>query len=172
MNIFTSLRGGDRRSLGQTEAVVSYVLANQAAFDELFACLFDEDEIVRMRAGDGIEKICRQHPAWLTPYTDRLLSEVAAIDQPSVQWHLAQMIGELELSASQHRQAIAILKRNLESATDWIVLNYSLEVFADLARTDTDLQPYLIKQLRRHTKNSHKSVVKRATKLLTGLTDG
>jgi hypothetical protein len=54
--------------------------------DELFACLGNADDIVRMRAADALEKVCREHPEWLVPYADRLLSDVAGIDQPSVHW--------------------------------------------------------------------------------------
>lgn len=166
MDIHATLQEGKPRSLGRTDEVVSYVLTHSDRLDELFECVFDSNEIVRLRAGDALEKVCRQHPDWLEPYTDRLLSDVAAIPQPSVQWHLVQMIGELDLTPEQHARAIEILKRNLETATDWIVLNYSLEEFARFARADPSLQPYFVEQLTRQTQSRHKSVAKRATKLL------
>jgi hypothetical protein len=166
LDIHAALNGGDPRSLGRTEEVVECVLCDKTRLDDLFQCVFDEDAIVRMRAGDALEKVCRAHPEWLVPYTDRILTEVADIQQPSVQWHVAQMIDELPLTAAQRRQAIAILKRNLESATDWIVLNDTLEVFSSFVRSDPTLQPYFVDQLRKHAQDSRKSVAKRATKLL------
>ena len=119
-----------------------------------------------MRAGDAVEKVCRVHPDWLTPYVDRLLGEVSEIDQPSVQWHLAQMIGTVRLNARQRRRAVALLKHNLEIATDWIVLNYTLEVFARFVRADEGLRDYFAGQLQRLVHNPHKSVAKRVAKLL------
>jgi hypothetical protein len=62
MKISEMLAGGDPRSLGKTQEVVELVLSDQTLLDELFACLFQADEIIRMRAGDALEKVCRQKP--------------------------------------------------------------------------------------------------------------
>lgn len=166
LDLRATLSGGNPRSLGRTDEVVEYVLGNRNRLDDLFDCVFDGDETVRMRAGDALEKICREHPEWLQPFTDRILTEMAVIPQPSVQWHVVQMIGELPLDDAQREQAIAILKRNLESASDWIVLNYSLEVFASFVRADPGLQPYFVARLHKHAQDPRKSVAKRAAKLL------
>jgi hypothetical protein len=50
--------------------------------------------------------------------------EGAPIEQASVQWHLAQMLGEVELTPQQSAAACRILKRNLAEKKDWIVVNY------------------------------------------------
>lgn len=165
MNIEAVLGGGNPRSLGKTDEIVKLVLQKPATLPELFECLFASDEIVRMRAGDALEKVCRERPEWFEPFIDRLLDEIALIDQPSVQWHLVQMLGEVELSTAQKSKAVAILKRNLEHATDWIVLNYSLEVCAQFARQDAALRDYFIEQLKRYREYPLKSVAKRAAKL-------
>ena len=166
MNIQAALTGGNPRTLGNTEQVVAYVNAHPQKLGELFKCLKSTDEIVRMRTGDALEKICREQPEWFGPYIDSLLSDVAAIDQPSVQWHLAQMIGELPLNETQRRRALEVLKRNLETASDWIVLNYSLETFTIFTRKDASLQKYFIERLKVLSCDSRKSVAKRASKLL------
>lgn len=162
-----TLSGGNPRSLGRTDEVVECVTGDRNRLDDLFDCVFDIDETVRMRAGDALEKVCREHLDWLQPYTDRILTEVAAIPQPSVQWHVVQMIGELPLNDAQRAQAVKILKHNLESASDWIVLNDSLEVFARFVRADPSLQPYFMALLRKHAQDPRKSVANRATKLLS-----
>ncbi len=99
-----ALRGGDPRSLGRTGEAVAAVLADDRRFGELFACL-----------GDGV-----------APWVDRLLGDVAAIDQASVQWHLAQILAEIPLDPGQRDRAVAILKANLEQAHDWIVLTATM----------------------------------------------
>jgi hypothetical protein len=106
------LTGGDRRSLGRVDEVIEAVLARPSSFAALFDCLFSADEIVRMRAGDAIEKVARRRPDLLEPYHERLLVDVAAIEQASVQWHLAQILPRLELGPSERRRAIVVLKRN------------------------------------------------------------
>jgi hypothetical protein len=161
-----ALSGGDRRSLGRTEEVVGWVLADGSRLGELFACLFVDDEIVRMRASDALEKVCRQQPHWFVPYTERLLREVAAIDQPSVQWHLAQMLGEIPLNAADTASAISLLRRTLDRYQDWIVINLSLETLAKFARDNHLLREDFLAILQRHAHSRHKSVVARVGKLL------
>lgn len=163
------LTGGDPRSLGRTSEVVSLVLARPAAVQELFDLLFSADEIVRMRAGDALEKVCRSRPALLQPYADRLLTEVAAISQPSVQWHLAQMLSEISLDKQNRRRAIALLKRNLRETDDWIVTNLTLESMMKFAQDDPRFRTELKRLLPAYVKSPYKSVATRARKLLNRL---
>lgn len=134
VTIAERLRGGDPRSLGRVDEVIELVLGDPARFDELFGCLLHDDPVVRMRAGDGLEKITRQRPELLEPYAERLLTDVAAIEQPSVQWHLAQMLREVTLNPSQRRRAVEVLKHNVELSGDWIVINLTLEALDGEAR--------------------------------------
>jgi hypothetical protein len=163
------LAGGDRRSLGRTEEVVAQVRADPARFPELFACLFSPDDVVRMRAGDAIEKVSRTHPHLLGPYRERLLSDVAAIDQPSVRWHLAQMLPRLALTAAERRRALAILRGNLARPGDRIVLACTLEALAAFARDDPGLRRELVPIIRDRASSDRPSVAKRAAKLLARL---
>jgi hypothetical protein len=77
------LEGGHRNSLGRAGEVVEIVLADRSRLDELFASLTEPDELVRLRAGDALEKVCRERPAWFVPHLERLLGEVGAIEQAS-----------------------------------------------------------------------------------------
>lgn len=86
------LTGGHPNSLGRTEEVVAIVLADQARLEELFATMTSEDEVVRLRVGDALEKVCRVKPGWFLRHVDRLLGDLGEIGQPSVQWHVAQMM--------------------------------------------------------------------------------
>jgi hypothetical protein len=166
------LSGGDRRSLGRVDEVIGRVLDQPALFGALFECLFDANEIARMRAGDAVEKVVRKRPALMTPYRARLLTEVPHIQQPSVQWHLAQILARIELTPKQRTQAIATLRRNLDAFDDWIVVNLTLEALAHLAQSDRDLRRDLLPILRRHRDSKRASIAKRATKLLAQLGEG
>ena len=168
-DIEQTLSGGDPRSLHGVEQVIAAALADPGALEALFECLFCADAVVRMRAGDALEKIARIQPELLAPFTRRLLSDVADVDQPSIQWHLAQILTEIELTAQQRQRAIAILKRNLERYEDWIVLNLTLHALAHFARDDPELHRELVPILRSHQADTRKSVAKRATKLLAQL---
>jgi hypothetical protein len=161
----TFLSGGDPRSLANANRAVHLVLSRQELLQELFESLFSKNEIVRMRAGDALEKICRRRPEWFKPYKKRLFDEVSRIDQPSVQWHLAQMLGELQLDPSEEKQALAVLKKNLTKASDWIVTNMSLESFAKFARKDERVRREFQKLLGQHKNSNYKSVASRVKKL-------
>jgi hypothetical protein len=163
------LSGGDPRSLGRADDVVRRVLARPARVSELFECVLGADEIVRMRAADALEKVCREKPALLQTFKRRLFTEVAAIDQPSVQWHLAQMLARIELTAAERARAIRLLESNLARYDDWIVVNLTLEALAKFARDDASFRDRFVRIVARHVGSRHKSVASRARRLLDEL---
>ncbi len=167
--IKTILTGGNPRSLERTEEVVTLVLNNSTRLNELYTCLLEDDSIIRMRASDALEKVCRQHPEWLQPYIPQLLTEIAPIDQPSVQWHLAQILGQVQLTPQQHATASEILKRNLTHKKDWLVVNYSMDTLAKLSKNDNQLRTELLTILKTLLSDPHKSIASRARKLLATL---
>lgn len=168
-----ALRGGHPNSLGRTEEVVAIVLANHDRLEELFATIADRDEVVRLRVGDALEKVCREHPGWFVTYVDRLLDDLGQIAQPSVQWHVAQMLQHLraELSNDQKQRATDLLQRNLSESTDWIVLNVTMDALTQWAKQDTQLAGWLAPHLRRLRLDTRKSVAKRAAKRLAELSE-
>lgn len=123
-----------------------------------------------MRAGDALEKVCRERAGWFGAYKRRLLGEVAEIDQPSVQWHLAQILGRLRLDPDQYRRAKRILERNLERSGDWIVLNVTMEQLVEWAEDDAALRRWLGPRLERLSGDRRNAVRKRAEKLSARLT--
>lgn len=166
------LAGGHPNSLGRTEEVVGIVCADRARLEELFATMADPDEVVRMRVGDALEKICRRQPMWFVPQIDRLLGDLGPMTQPSVQWHVAQMLDHLhgDLSQDQERQAVDLLQRNLVESTDWIVLNVTMDVLAAWSEQQPALVSWLVPQLERLRHDHRRSVATRAAKRLAQLT--
>ena len=165
------LKGGHPNSLGRADEVVEIVLADRARLDELFAGLGDSDELVRMRVGDALEKVCAERPEWFVTRVERLLCEVGEIEQPSVQWHLAQMLQHLrpELSDDQAARATELLKRNLTGSSDWIVLNNTMDALAESAESDPALAEWLRGELEALSRDRRKAVAKRASKHLANL---
>ena len=162
--------GGKKNTLGRAEEVVQIVLADQSRLDELYNCLFEDDAWLRMRAIDTLEKVCRVHPEWLKPYVERLLGEVAAIDQASIHWHLAQMFREVDLTTDQRERAIELMKRNISSnRADWIVASNTMEALAQFATDGTMSVQELIPLLEIQQTHHSKAVVKRATRILDQL---
>ncbi len=167
------LKGGHPNSLGRTEDVVAMVLADRARLEELFATMANPDEVVRLRVGDALEKVCRKQPGWFVPHVERLLGDLGRIEQPSVQWHVAQMLQHLRhrLTADQAGRATGLLQQNLASSTDWIVLNVTMDVLTDWANHDPWLAGWLTPELERLRQDHRKSVALRAAKRLAELAE-
>lgn len=161
---------GKINSLGRTQEVVDIVLNDKSSLAELYNCLFEDDQWLRMRAGDALEKVCRVHPEWFISYLPKLFAETASINQPSVQWHLAQMLGEIELPSDYQQKANKLLCKNVSTTdVDWIVSANSmitLVQFAKSQKIDAKIVIKLIKIQQHHHSNA---VSKKATKLLTEL---
>jgi len=114
--------GGKTNSLGRAQEVIDGVYADPSRLDELFACISADDAWVRMRAIDSFEKIIKNKPEWVRPYLGRMFSGLTQSDQPSIQWHLAQIFAEIELTDEQRNDAIAWLKNKIKTTNvDWIV---------------------------------------------------
>lgn len=162
--------GGKSNSLGRVDEVIETVLEDRSRLHELYNCLFEEDAWVRMRAADAMEKICREHPEWIEPYIDKFLQELASSTQPSIQWHLAQMFRQVELTDSQRSSVITWLKSLLSTTdVDWIVSANSMETLVKLCLEGTVPKSEVINLLQLQQKHKSNAVVKRATKLLQTL---
>lgn len=160
------LAGGNPRSLRNADIVINAASRQPERLEELVQCVFSADEIVRMRASDALEKVCRAHSGLLQRFVPRLLGEMARIEQPSVQWHLAQILTEVRLDEREQAEAIAILEHNLDTSGDWIVTNLTLQALAVFARTSPAVRARLTKRLHYYQDSPHKSVASRARKLL------
>ncbi len=163
----TMLTGGHPNSLGNTVKVVNQVLKNRSKLKELFECWFSEDEVVRLRVSNAMKRVCKEKQAWLVPLTDRLIKEIAKINQASTQWTIAQLFDELkgDMTSEQKSAALRIMKKNLEKSEDWIVLNTTMQVLFDWSSDNSRLRTWLKPRLARLAKDPRKSVSNRAAKL-------
>jgi HEAT repeat protein len=128
--------GGHRNSLGRSGELVELLGNNPARVKELFACLSDDDAWVRMRAVDAFEKVVAARPKVGLPFVDRILGELTHREQPSVQWHVAQLLAELDLTASQRRRAIAWLQQRIATTdVDWIVASNTMKTLLGFGRS-------------------------------------
>jgi len=172
MRIFEErLKGGHPNSLGNTVEIVDEVLANNELFNELFNCYYSNDEVVRLRTSNAMKRICKANKTLIIPYVDRLLDEIAQIDQASTQWTLAQLFGMLQkdLNELQFEKAKKIMMNNLMNHTDWIVLCQNMETITNWASKEDALKDSLIPHLERLSKDTRKSVAGKAKKMIDKL---
>lgn len=165
------LTGGHPNSLGRTIEVVDLILADRSRLDELYNCYFSQDEVVRLRTSNAFKRITKAHPDWFVPFIDKFLETISQINQPSTQWTLAQLclIVQKKLSDQQLKTAKEVLKKNLATYTDWIVLNMTMETLSVWAKKDESLKAWLRPKLEALKEDGRKSVAKRASKYYTQL---
>jgi len=164
--------GGKSNSLGRAAEVIELVLRDTSRLDELYNCLFSDDAWVRMRAADALEKICRQHPDWLQPYIDKFPDELATSPRASIQWHLAQIYSQVELTDSQRDFAVRWLEHLLATKdVDWIVAANAMDALAKFTKERHFPKAKMITLLKVQQEHKSNAVIKRATKLLAELTD-
>ena len=77
--VLDKLKGGDRRSIGRADEVVSDIQKNQSLFKEVFNGLYIDDHVVRMRSADVVEKISRKNPGLLAGFEKTIIKELSQI---------------------------------------------------------------------------------------------
>ncbi len=105
--LINRLRGGDLRSIGRVAEVVALVGDDPAAFDALFAAMFSDEPLVKMRAADAAEKISQQHPHLLRPHKAALLGELPPGLRQEVYWHIPLMLTRVPLTDAELERAWA-----------------------------------------------------------------
>ena len=135
------LAGGDRRSTGRADKLAAAVLAGRIDAGAVYAAMFDEDAVVRMRAADALEKISAQQPAWLQPFKKDFLARLPGIVQAEVRWHVAQMLPRFRLTTTERRaRAVPVLLEYLRDKSR-LVQTFALQSLADFAAVDQKLRP-------------------------------
>lgn|SRR5690606_33611928 len=103
------LSGGDLRSIGNSESLVSAV-QSQVDFDNLFALLYHPERIIVMRVADTIEKITATRPELLATHKGSIFELIHQAKNKELKWHLALLIPRLSLDQQELAQAWDILR--------------------------------------------------------------
>jgi hypothetical protein len=167
-DVLKKLAGGDRRSIGRVDEVVADVLNDPSLFEVVFNGMLSDDPIIRMRSADAVEKITAKHPEYLQPYKEKLMQQVARIDQQEVRWHAAQMFLRLELSKEEQAVIVEILLDYLNDKSK-IVKTFSMQALADFAERDAGLRPQVIQLLEELTTTGSPAMKSRGRTLLEKL---
>ena len=167
-DVLKKLEGGDRRSIGRVSEVVAEVLNDPSLLEVVVNAMLSDDPIIRMRSADAVEKITAKHPEYLQPYKEKLIQQVAKINQQEVRWHVAQIFPRLELSKEEQAVIVEILLDYLNDKSK-IVKTSSMQALADFAERDASLRFKVIKLLEKLTRTSSPAMRSRGRKLLEKL---
>lgn len=164
------LEGGHKNSLGRANEVYEAVRADVSRMPELYACISDDDAWVRLRAIDTFEKLVRENPALVEPYLDDIFTNLVNHDQPSIQWHIAQIFSEVPLSDKQTKTAIHWLKDKIKTTDiDWIVSGDVMKALIYFCKKGLVSAEELIPLFEVQTGHHSNAISKKATKLLISL---
>lgn len=167
-DIVRALKGGDRRSIGRSNQVVARLRRTPTLFPALIDCMHHEDELVRMRAADAVEKLTVPNPEWLQPFRIPLIKLAAGVKQQELRWHLAQMLPRLELSKRDRVIVVAVFRRYLRDESR-IVKTFAMQGLADLAMQDPQLRTPIRRVISSLTRTGSPSMKSRGRKLLLQL---
>lgn len=166
MSILKDLSGGDKRSIGNSNRIVSEVIKNHKLFKEVFDCMLSEDPIVRLRSADAVEKITALHPDWLHPFKQKLIYEISKIEQKEIQWHVAQMLPRLNLTETEYRDVVKILITYTELGHSSIVRTFAMQALVDIAKEKADLGGRVFQLVEGLVKSGTPAMKSRGRKLL------
>jgi hypothetical protein len=163
--LIDALSGGDRRSVGRSRTVASWLKRDIALVPEAILLMSHDDPVVAMRAADALEKATRQHPGILWPHRAALLKLMRRSKQPEIVWHLAQLLPRLELTDQQAESVVIWLERVFTDADSRIARAESLEGLMLLVLKHPALLPVAARTLRAATRSLIPAVAARARQL-------
>ena len=171
------LTGGHPNSLGRTLEVVALIEAAPDRMEEAYQCYQSADAVVRLRTSSVFKRLIRAEPNRYNDWAERLIDEVAAIDQASAQWTVAQIIGEnLDLwdqhSDALKQRSLVMLFGLFDRSDDWIVTNAALKTLANIGVRRMDVEAKLRPLLEQYQDDRRKSVSNTARKAVKALDTG
>lgn len=130
----------DLRKLRNNNKVIQAV-TDQKSFDDLFGLIFHHERPLVMRAADAIEKITAKNASYLKPHKAQLLSVLKSADHKELKWHIAQLVGRMDLDKKELRDVqytLTYWARNKNESK--IVRVNSLQGLFDLARSHLEVR--------------------------------
>jgi hypothetical protein len=165
-DVLTKLAAGDLRTTGASDEVAAEIYNNQKLFDQVIFGLHSDNPGLRMRCADAIEKASAKNPSLLQSYKQDFLGFIGNIDQQEVQWHVAQIIPRLDLSATETKQAVQLMQQYFDQSKSNIVRTFALQTIHDLAAKDPRYSKTADEYLQKALHDPAHSLQSRARKLL------
>jgi HEAT repeat protein len=167
-DILDKLRGGDLRSIGNANEIAREIATNPELFKIVFNGLYSDDAVVRMRSADAVEKASKERPEILAGYSSKVLSILASVEQQEVCWHMAQISPRLDLTNSEGRQIIELLKRLLSHKSK-IARVSAMDAMASFAERDETIVDEVKEIIKTQMESGIPSILSRGRKLLQRL---
>lgn len=169
MDIREVLSGGDLRSVGHVDEVVTFVGNDPDRFSELLTVLTDDRPVVRMRSADAMEKVTRHYPALLQAHQASLFEQLQIATQQEVRWHLAQLMPRMTWTEEEASDIVRVLTDWIAAETSAIVIVNALQAMFDLSAMHPRFRDELKALLESQCETGSPAVKSRSKKLLQKL---
>ncbi len=137
------LSGGDRRSDGASDEVVSLVLETPQVFADLYEALHYSDGVVRGRASDALEKIGRVKPELFYDHIPEIIKVSKEDANFEVRFHLAMLLGHLALY-DEYITDISFMLRELLNDRTAFVKSWTIASLCIIARLYPEMKQPII----------------------------
>lgn len=126
------------RTVKNVDKVLILLTQNPSLLADAVEFMMSDEKIIAMRAADCVEKFSRIHPELCQPYTQKFMNLLEATSQQEVQWHLALILPQLDLSSADIQRALPVWEENFYHHSSSIVRTASLQAIRDVAKRNTD----------------------------------
>ena len=167
-NLLEKLKGGDLRSIGRANEVVSAIQKDHSLFADVFRGMYHDDPVVRMRSADVVEKITREYPGLLTGFEEVIIKELSRIEQQEVCWHIALLLPRLAATKEQEKAMLEILKDYLNHKSKIVNVN-AMEGLAMLAIKNNLIKKEVIRIIKTKIRAGSPAIQARGRKLIKKL---
>ena len=132
------LSEGNPKTLGKASEIAELIKHDGEFFGEVFReMLHNPKAMTRLRAGNAVEKTSRQKPELLQPFKTELLAALPDMQATEIIWHVALLLGYLELEGDDLALAVNKLYTWLDSIPHKFVKVNCLQTLAVLALNRT-----------------------------------
>jgi hypothetical protein len=166
LNVYDLLKGNDLRSIGKANEVVKLVTSDPKLFDEVFNGLFHEDKVIRARCADAVEKVGRKYPEFIQKKKSIIFNNLHKFEQKEVRWHIAVILGYIQLTKKELEKAVEILFKWLNEEESIIVKVMCMQTLADLSLEYKSLKKSVQDEVQKHMINGAPAIIARGKKLL------
>jgi len=164
LEIYTLLRGGDRRSIADSNRARQAVESDPTLIRELVALTEDENWLVVQRALDLLEKLAREHAEWVEPYKGIFIGALCERPQWEIRLQIVRALPLFRWTPAQVRRVEAILLENVDFSQTF-VRAWALDSLAHLSERRRRLAPVVERYLREFERSSSKALQARARKI-------
>jgi HEAT repeat protein len=164
------LSGGDLTSDGASDQVVDFVRQRPELIPDLISSLQADDEVVRGRAADALEKLGRIQPDALVAALDLFLQRAVEDPVPMVRWHLAMLLGHLSMY-KQHRDAIAETLMALLEDSSVFTQSWAIVSLCILGRQDPGVAQQALSRIARLAQSPSAAIRTKVRKAIPLLED-